>query len=183
MIGNSLIIQIGMAGLAIGIIVTYIQPTFIEIKNRQDQLVQTKEELQKVNAVNQRLAQLYSSVNDIPQTDKIALSTYIPDEIDEIKVLKDLYIISDLAKVLVTNLRYTGLSNKSNLSNPNEEAVPKPKAHAFNLAFTSSYEDFKQMLALLEKNNYALDIESVTVTPGNDGLLMVDLEIVTYSVK
>lgn len=184
MIGNSLLTQVGIAGLAIGIIVTYIQPTFTEIKNRQDEIKQTKEELAKVTVVNQRLAQLYSSVNQIPQTDRLALTTYLPDELDEVKVLRDLSIIADQAQILVTSLKYSkagpvGGSSQTEATN----SVPMPQVHSFDLSFTSSYEAFKEFLLLLEKNNYALDIAQAEVSQSESGQMSIVLEINTYSVK
>ncbi|MEZ4195393.1 MAG: hypothetical protein R3B53_03325 [Candidatus Paceibacterota bacterium] len=184
MIGNSLLTQVGIAGLAIGIIVTYIQPTFTEIKNRQDEITQTKEELAKVNAVNQRLNLLYSSVNEIPQTDRLALATYIPDELDEVKVLRDLSIISGQARLLVTNLKYSKTGSRSSGQTDTTNAtVPLPKVHSFDLSFTSPYESLKEFLSLLEKNNYPLDITEASIAQEDSGQMDVVLKINTYSVK
>jgi hypothetical protein len=197
MIGNSLLTQFGIAGVAIGIVLTYIQPTFSEIKNTQDKIVQTRDELKKVTEVNTRLAELLASVNAIPQKDKLALNTYLPDVLDEVKVLKDLSVVTERAGVLVIDLKYEGVS--SEILSPQQETLPSevymyqeglsdvsktgPVVHLFNLNIKTTYENFKELLSLLEKNNYPLEIHQLNLKPGDSGELSADIKIATYSLK
>lgn len=179
MIGNSLIIQVAVAGVAIGIVVTYIQPTFADIKNTQDEIVQTKKELEEVTKVNSRLTELVANVNAIPQRDRLALGIFLPDTVDEVKVLKDLSIISEKAGVLVTELSYQGLADKTFSKDTQGGAVE----HSFSLGLISPYQKFKELLVLFEKNNYPLDIRNVEIAPDEGGQLKINLGIVTYSLK
>ncbi len=181
MIGNSLIIQIFTAGLAIGIVITYIKPTMGVIRTHQDDIAKVREESARITQVNQRLASLYAQVNEVPQRDKAALYTYLPDEVDDVRVLKDLSAMSDEAKVLVSDLSYGGKEQPGAVDESSPQV--KPEGHLFNLSFQGSYEQFKQMISMIEKNNYPLVIKELNVTPTEGGLLTVTLTAVTYSHK
>jgi Tfp pilus assembly protein PilO len=175
MFGNSLLTQVIVAGISIGIIFTYIQPKLGEIKSRQDEIAQTRDELQRVTEVNTRLEQLYDQLNSIPQSNKAALLTYLPDQVDEVQVLKDLSQITRDTEVMVRNLTYEGSSNQSG------GAGDGPIPVSFNLTVETSYEGLKNLLSYLERNNYPLVVESLTVTPTEGGFLDVELALVTYS--
>jgi hypothetical protein len=179
MIGNSLLTQVLVAGVAIGIIITFIQPTLKDIGVRQDEIEKTRKELANITAVNQRLAALYVQVNAIPQSDQAALFTFLPDQVDEVQVLKDLSIMTSEADVFVNNLNYDGGTEFVG----GESSIEKPYAHSFSLNFLSSYEQMKNLLLRLEQNNYPLTVNSLSVSPNEGGLLDVSLTLHTYSHK
>lgn len=184
MIGNSLITQIVVAGLAIGIVITYIKPSITEVGVLQDKIAKTLEELDKVNAVNQKLSALVSDVGAISPKDKQQLSIYLPDVMDEVEVMKDLEAITKEAGVEVKSLAYGGEAVIAAV--PAEEggaAVEVPAAHNFSLSISSSYEQMKYLLLLLERNNYPLDIQDLSITPTEGGLLDISLNVRTYSHK
>jgi hypothetical protein len=184
MIGNSLLSQVLIAGIAVGIVITFIQPKLGDIRTRQDEIAQTRSELEKITEANAKLSELYSRVNAIPQRDKAALFTYLPDYIDEVQVLKDLSAMSEDIRVSLTEIQYVG-SSESSIALVEEEAGPteKPFAHSFNLGFTGSYEQTKDMLTVLERNNYPLVVKVMNAEPTDGGLLNVTMELVTYSHK
>ena len=180
MVGNSLIIQIFTAGLAIGIVMTYIQPTLAKIRTHQDDIAKVEEESARISEVNQRLARLYAQVNEIPVSDKAALFTYLPDEVDDVQVLKDLFLMAEEADVLVGELAYGG-PEQAMASADGTATELQPAGHIFNLSFQGSYEQFKRILTRLEQNNYPLVVKELDVSPTEGGLLDVDLALVTYA--
>ncbi len=181
MINNSILTQVVILGLAIGIVVTYIQPKWETIQELKASILQTAEELNNVKAVNEDLNRLYVDVNTINLTDKEALSTYVPEYIDEVKVLKDIYTILQLADVSITTLKYDGESQeKAKLS---ESLDPKPAIHSFNFEFISSYEEMKLALSLFESNAYPLKIRTLGSSITEEGLLNVSIQVETYSRK
>lgn len=176
MIGNSLLTQVIVAGIAIAIILTYIQPTIDEITNRQNEIAQTRSELEKVNLVNKKLDDLVVRNNAISQRDRQALNIYLPDKIDTVRVLKDISTMSGVAGIILSALSYTGQSNPQ--TGEDEEA---PSEHGFSVNGEGSYEQIKRLLALMEQNNYPLTIESLNITPTEGGTLTLSLELITYS--
>ena len=184
MIGNSLISQIGVAGIAIAIIITYIKPTITDIGILQDQVDQTVKELDRVNEVKKKLEALDSQVDAISPKDKQSLSNYLPEVFDEVAVMKDLEAITKLSGVEVKSLSYGG---ESSITDPaiaeNAEVTEKPTGHNFSLDISSSYEEMKYLLLLLERNKYPLDIQNLSLKPTDGGLMSVSLEVRTYSYK
>ncbi len=185
MIGNSLLTQVGMAAIAIGIVITYIQPTLGEISERQDEIVKTVEEKNNITTVNNKLASLYSQVSAISPSDKVSLYTYLPDQVDEVKVLKDLTSIAKDANLVVNSLTYTG--NQENVSssrnNSTVGSLDKPNVSSFEISFLSSYEQIKDFLLRLEQNNYPLDISTLNISATEGGFLETNATIITYSHK
>lgn len=183
MIGNSLITQIIVAGLAIGIIVTYIQPSITNIGLLQDKIAKTLEELENVNEVNNKLAALVSQAGAISPSDKQALSTYLPESFDEVKVMKDLEAITEEAGVILSTLDYSGEVPVIVAEEVLGEVTALPVGHNFSLSITSSYQQMKYLLLLLERNNYPLDIQTLSISPTEGGLLDLSLDVRTYSYK
>jgi hypothetical protein len=181
MMGNSLLLQVLTAGLAIGIVITYIQPTIGTIRTHQDDIAKIQEEADTIMNTNAKLIELYNKVNEIPQRDKAALLTYLPDEVDDVRVLKDLNSMGEDTGVLMGELNYGGI--EPIVLADETTNVSQPDGHLFNVSFMSSYEQFKDMLGLLERNNYPFLVRSLGVTPTEGGLLSVKLVLVTYSYK
>lgn len=180
MFGNSLLTQIGVAGLAIGIIVTYIQPTLDTVKSLQDDIEDTKNEAAKIISVNERLNALYTEVNAIRVADKNALLTYLPDKIDEVKVLKDLAWMARDSNVFIKNLNYDGVIR---LKSSADQGDAQPTAHSFKIGLSSSYAQLKNFFLRLEQNNYPFTVHTLSITPTEGGVLEVSLTLLTYSHK
>jgi hypothetical protein len=179
--GNSLIIQVITAAVAIGIVMTYIKPTMTLIRTHQDDIAQIRDEADRIAEVNRKLADLYAQVNNISQSDKAALYTYLPDAVDDVRVLKDIDAMARDAQVLIGDLAYGG-PEQVVVTEENSVRV-KPAAHLFTLSFQGSYEQFKEILGMIEKNNYPLAVKELTVTPTEGGLLTVKMTLVTYAHK
>lgn len=180
MFGNSLLTQIGVAGLAIGIVVTYIRPTIDVVKGLQDDIENTRAEAAKIISVNERLSALYAEVNAIRVADKTALMTYLPDKIDEVKVLKDLAWMARDSNVFIKNLSYDGvLRIKSSAAQSGDQ----PTMHSFKISLSSSYAQLKNFLLRLEQNNYPFTVHTLSVVPAEGGILDVTITLLTYSHK
>lgn len=183
MIGNSLITQIVVTGLAIGIIVTYIQPSITEIGELQDDIDKTAKELERVNEVKNKLAALVSQAGAISSSDKQALSIYLPESFDEVKVMKDLDAIAEDAGVRLNSLTYGGEAPIKVAEGVAGVPTELPVGHKFSIVTTCSYQQMKYLLLLLERNNYPLDIQTLSIAPTEGGLLDLSLDVQTYSYK
>lgn len=183
MIGNSIITQIGIIAVSLGIILTYIKPAFGEIRSIQDDIAKTEEQYANVKATNDLLASLYANLTAIPQVNKNALFIYLPDKTDEVLVMKDLTSIAKDSQVLIKNLSAKG-SGKNNKSNSNTTSdLNTPFKQNFTIGIVSSYEQLKDFLQRLEQNNYPLVVDTMSVKPNSSGLLDTEININTYSHK
>ena len=178
---NSLFFQVVMAGLAVAIVILYIQPAFLRIGETQDAIDQYKNEHQKVAEVNNQLTKLIEKVNGISAADQRSLLIYMPNEIDNISVSRDIYNLSMAANIELTDVSY--IENKKTEIVEEEAVVEEvlPVPHRFSVDISGSYDNIKGFLSMLEKSNYPLEVHHLEITPSPLGKLMAKMEIVTYS--
>lgn len=183
MIGNSIITQIGIIAVSLGIVLTYIKPAFGEIKSIQDDIANTERQLSEVESTNNLLASIYANLNSISQANKNALLIYLPDETDTVLVMKDLTAIAKDSEVTIKNLKFNDGKSGNNRSSSAPQDVNTPFSQNFTIGISSSYEQLKDFLQRLEQNNYPLVVDKLTVKPNSTGLLDSEITITTYSHK
>ena len=193
MIPYGLFSQILFLLLSIALVMTYIRPAFSEIDATQDKIETYSQEIDKVSAVNSKLASLMSSYSNISQSDRLKLLTYIPDEVDTIGVPRDLFAIATQAGVIIRGIEYggslngenSGVSSDISLFDPAAAPVATtptsvPEMHLFSVDFEGSYAQVKTVLSSMEENAYPLEIHTMDITRSEGGFLTVKMEIVTY---
>jgi hypothetical protein len=189
---NSLVLQVGMILLAVAIVFLYIKPTFSSIGETQASIERYVTEKDNVGAVNKTLADLVSKINAISSDDQKRLTTYMPDQVDEIEVAKDVYTIAKLANVYLDDISYEGEEVPS--SEAPTEAVEgedgsgvvtptsiMPTTHSFSVGVSGTYEQIKEFLVLLEQNKYPLEVKEMSIAGSEEGILSSDITLVTYS--
>jgi hypothetical protein len=181
MISKGLFSQIVMILLAVGIAFFYIEPTFADISQMQDEMSEYKQERKKVDAVNQLLTSLVDQLNSVPSADRQKLVTYIPDHVDTLSVPRTLQAIAGEAGVLFREVRYQELKD-SYLSQAEEAGISDyPVPHMFGISFQGSYQQVKTMLSLMEQNEYPLEVHELEIAILEGGFLNVDATVITYS--
>ena len=178
MIPKGLFTHIGMIIVAVAIVFTYIKPEFIKIEEVQDEIANYKVQLAKVNEVNNRLSELVSRMDSVSASDQQRLLTYLPDEIDTLAISRDLLLISRLAGVQYLDSAYVGLDD-----NRKKEEDSSLVAHEFTLSVDGDYNQIKTLFALLETNDYPLDVSRLNVSSLEGGILAVEMSLVTYQYK
>lgn len=180
--------------LSVALVFTYIKPTFSEIDATQDKIETYEQEIEKVSAVNDKLANLVAGYDNISQTDRLKILTYMPDEVDTIAVPRDLYAIGTQAGVIIRQIEYIGSTKDENADvasdvllfdpevapDPVVSAGTEPEGHRFEMSFEGSYAQVKTVLALMEENVYPLEVHELDISRSEGGFLTVKLSIITY---
>lgn len=192
MIPKGLFSQIAMIILSIGIVFTYVKPEFANIAEVQDSIAVYQAELEKVASVNDKLAELKSKMDRTSSIDQRKLLAYMPDSVDEINVMRDLDIITKTAGFESADISYED-SSKGGGSSRNSglvESPDMPTSESFKLTVEGDYVQIKTLFALLEKNQYPLEVTMVDITkssdgedPSRDGLLSAEIGISTFAYK
>lgn len=182
MIPQGLFTQIGMVIISGAIIVTYVQPIFTEIGVKQKDIAVYQEKIKSVSAVNERLNSLSSRLNSVSMDDNRRLLTYMPDEIDSISIVRDLFLISNEAGVFYVDSQYEG-EVESKRSSASSEDDQGPYKYSFTLSVEGTYNQLKELVNLLEQNNYPLEIHNLDIDQLEGGFLSANLSLVTYSYK
>ncbi len=181
MIPNGLFTQIASVIVSVGIIITYVRPEFAAIGATQEEIAVYQTEREKISQVNAQLSALVAKMDEVTQEDQRRLNAYIPEYVDEIAVPRDLQFIAEEAGVIFGGAGYEGQLNYTSPELTDEELVYFPYAHSFSMNFQASYEQLKNMLQLLESNEYPLEVHNLTVTSVEGGFLEVQAGLVTYS--
>lgn len=179
---KNLFIQVVMVAISVGIIITFVKPTFSEIGDLQDDIVVYQTEQKKVSGVNARLQSLVDVLNSVPADDKKRLLAYMPDHVDTISVIRDLSLIANEAGVVYVAAESTG----ENVAGDNQVEVTEtqliqPKKYTFSLRIEGTYNQVKNLFALLEQNNYPIEVQSLAVQKKDGGFLETDINLSVYA--
>jgi len=184
MLSKNLFIQIAMIIISIGIIVTFVEPTFSEIGGLQDDIAVYQTERQKVSSVNAQLDSLITVLNTVATDDQRRLVTYMPDEVDTINVVRDLSLISDEAEVVYISAAYVGEATSNTEQDDSGEAeFVQPQEYTFDLSIEGTYEQIKNLFGLLEQNNYPIDVQTLSIQMKDGGFLTADMGLSVYAHK
>jgi hypothetical protein len=180
MISNGLFSQIAVLVLSVGIIFTYIKPTFEEITVNQDQISTYQGELKKVEEVDSTLKALSASISNISATDKHRLLTYMPDTIDTIAIPRTIEAIAHQVGISPEQITHEGEAPESSRYVELGTLEVKPVAEFFSVEVRCTYEQLKAFLRLLEQNEFPLEVTELQVTPEEGGFLTASLILTTY---
>jgi hypothetical protein len=161
---NTAITQIALVGISIVIIVTYIQPTFQNIRLVQDEIFQYADATAKANEFNALLQQLLARERSFSSADIVALDKFLPQELDQ------LAIMNDIENVLASNGAEVLDMTAGELLEPNPQVQFEDEfdeayitanlflTQEYEVRFTSTYEEFTTILQQLESVAYVLEI-------------------------
>lgn len=181
MMFRGLFSQIVTVLLAIGIAFFYIEPTFNEIGKMQDDMALYQQEREKVDAVNTQLSALVSGLNSVEESDQRKLVNYIPDEVDPIAVPRLLQIIANQAGLLFNSFGYDGVDFRAIQNAENSAVKDYPVPHTFTISVEGTYGQIKNMLELMERNEYPLEVHNLDIKVLEGNFLSADMTVITYS--
>lgn len=174
---NSAITQLALVGISIVIIVTYIQPTFQNIRQVQDETFQYADATAKANEFNALLQQLLARERSFSSADLVALNKFLPQEIDQLAVMNDIESIITENGGQVLNLKagqVVAPNPQVRFEDEYDEAYITAnlfKTQQYELSFVSTYEEFYTILKQLESVAYVLEIAELSFgVVGNSGL-------------
>lgn len=184
MISKSLFINVAMIAISIGIVITYVEPTFSEISKLQEDISVYQNEQKKVSEVNNQLSSLIDVLTSVYTDDERRLLTYMPDQIDPIDVVRDLSLISK--EIGLTNISPV-FEGKNTEKNQNREArganIIQPEEYRFSLSAGGTYSQIKNLFLLLEQNDYPFEVQSVSLVSEEEGVLFFAAILSVYTYK
>jgi hypothetical protein len=176
----TLITQIVLITLSLILVFTFLKPAFGDIKGKQDDLFLYKDTVSKVEELNRTLQALVATKNSFSPTDLSTLSTFIPEKIDSIKVMRDIEsvfvtldkpLLSLIPKEVVAPRSSGEVEFESAIEVPAPEAVPVIVYQDFDVKFVGTYFEAKNLLQMLEKNETLLEVVDFNLDPITSELL------------
>ncbi|MDC1205536.1 hypothetical protein N8083_01675 [Candidatus Pacebacteria bacterium] len=180
-------IQIVLIIISIVIIVTYVQPTFEEVRSTQDETKEFQEALVSAKTFNTELQKLTAAASSFNEADLRALERYIPDTVDTIAVMRDIETIIQNNKMALTSLgsEASGLESAEQISNAQGQTpsvnTQELYVQQFEVSVAGTYDQFKLLLQDFERNAYPLEVQHITFSSGEGSLYNFDITLETYS--
>ncbi|MCA9361360.1 hypothetical protein KC845_02260 [Candidatus Kaiserbacteria bacterium] len=165
---NTAVTQVALIIISVVIIVSYIRPTFANIRVVQDEIYEYADATEKANQFNTRLQQLLLRESEFSNADIKALETFLPSKIEPFAVMDDVQILVEKNGGKVVDMT----AGEVILPNPDvdfddyydEQAVTANKfvSQTFELSMISDYQGFIGFLRDLESTSYILEITNLS---------------------
>jgi len=168
--GYSTITQIGFVIISIVIVFTYIKPTFAEIGQLQEDTYEFNDAIVKAEQFNQRLRELIAIENSFSMSDRVALETFLPENINKAQVLRDIEYIAEQDDITIDTISIADSEGNSSDDDYSPTVTDEDSSQSISpfvkteidLDVTVTYEELKQFLTRLEANSYVLEVTSMT---------------------
>jgi hypothetical protein len=173
-----LISQIFVIGLAVAIVALYVRPTFAEIGDIQNKVQEFSLERERVAETNRVLDTRVSELVSITDNDRSRLSTYMPQLLDEVAVLRE--IIAQNSGVNYSEIQHNGQRTDDNEETDLLQTAEPPTQQEFTITAQGSYSILKDFFSMLEQNEYPLQVYALQISALEGGLLSANTTVVTY---
>jgi hypothetical protein len=167
--------QISLYVVSFAIIFFYVQPTLVEVGEIQDKIEKYEIERENVDKTDSDLSDFIKKYDDSSQTDMRRLYMYmpctesceepVPSKFNEVSVMRDIYLISQLSGVHYQQVSYEeNSSNRASQPNLEGNQLEGIDQHEFKLSFMSSYQKLKDFLKYIQLNNYPLEVIEMDIS-------------------
>lgn len=151
------------------------------------------ERLATADSLGKSRADLISKYNSIPKADLDNLTTLLPDNVNNIRLIIQVDSLATKNGLSVLqNVAYTTHDAKTDDPKANVKAAARPPYEPFTISFETigTYKNFLSFISDIEKNLRLLDIQQVDFTPvppqnakdapSANGLISYKVKVTTY---
>ena len=174
--GNKLLTQIILIITSVVIVLTYIKPAFTEISDIQDDIARYENTVSKAADLNSALQELVATERSISSQESRNLDLYLPTDVSDVRVMRDIQNIFKLANVPLSAL--TSAASESFQSQIESiggetrddlgESSPNVVFRDFQMSFFGTYEHLKLIMQGLEINAYPLEVVELSFASAQD---------------
>jgi len=155
--------------VAIGAVVSYFftLPLVSEIRVNQDQESLFARQNEIVQGVNQTLRNHQSTISSIPLFDREKLARFLPQEVDNVVLLRDIEMLLIELGITPTELSVSEASQQSQTQADSSGTLNLPSVEV-SFAFEDTYETAKNFLSHSELHPYVLHITKMEMLPNEE---------------
>lgn len=168
---------------AIGLFVAYTNPTYqIRIKALKEQQQSYDDALNKSQELKKLRDTLLSKYNTFSADDKAKLEDFLPDNVDNIRLVIDINNIASRHNLAVKSLQIGDTASGKSSRNVAAVGASGSAVGSVELGFAVSadYEHFLAFLYDLEHSLRLIDIEKISFSASETGINDYSLSIRTY---
>src|SRR3989344_4176656 len=170
--------------LAVGLFYTVTRGQYQDAKELHNLSNEYKSILQNITDIEELRDRLLITYERLPRTEIDRLNKMLPDNVDTVRIALDIDGMASNYVIAIENIQAISSSNEqSGLVVLPEYAGAYEKA-TISFSFVSSYDNFMNFLADLEKNLRVMDIKSISFqSPDNSNLYEYQISVDTYWLK
>ncbi len=172
----SVLVQFALLLIGITLLVFYILPEFGEIGEKQDTLAEYNTAIERASLVNESLNRLLQEKQSISPADQERLDIYLPERINLVAVYRDLDAYTKRRNLDLVSISSSGTGSGANTRT--REA--NRNSTSASVLVAGEYEEIKDMMADIDRNNYPLHVSSLNLV-SQGSILEATIEFTTYS--
>jgi hypothetical protein len=172
--GNKLLIQVVLIITSITIIVTYVRPAFTEIAAVQDDIARYSNTVSKAAQLNAELQNLTATERSISAQEVNALLTYLPNEINDVTIMRDIQNIFKIVNIPLSSLASVSSNDYQASASVIEgreleaDGAPALVFRDFKMSFFGTFDHLKLIMQGMELNAYPLEVVELSSTAAVD---------------
>ena len=165
--------------ISIGLFFGFIDPSWSSARKIQSELGKKNEDLANIQVFLQKKEDLLTKERSVPIESTSRLQKMLPDSIDSVRLILDLYNIADQNQIKIKTI---------DVSQPDGKAASDGSALSYGslpvrITLTASYDDFKIFLRDIERSLMLLDVTNVSLRPQKEGAYEYSISAKTYWLK
>lgn len=163
--------------LSLGLFFGFVDPMWRDAKAANEKLTLEKNDLKNIKIFQEKRDSLLAEERSVSQLDRERLAKLVPDSIDSVKLILEIYRIGQESGVNVRSVDVTEPSRDGTLSTVKYGTLP------MRLVMSGSYENFKVFLRNIEKSLTLLDVTGITLRPQKTSSYEYTVSAKTYWLK
>lgn len=134
-----------------------------------------------INNIETKKNELLTKFNNISAADRKDIETILPNSLDFVNLISQIDSVAAKYGISIDKVS----SKESVVSGNSGETTPSQSYQSAVIAFSfdATYEKFNAFLNDLEKSLRILDVKSIKLTTGDDGIYTYNIEFQTYWLK
>ncbi len=178
------IYPIAAVGIAIALFYLFISPTY-DALNADRARVQTISELQDKSQTLIDLRDKRVLERGVVADEEEKLAKLLPDHVDNIRLQLDMSAIAAEHFMSQRNFVVQASNDTSNLNSASgiDTGNSGVESLTFSYSLSGTYDTFREYLKDLESSLRIVDIERLTISPGENGIYDYDITVRTYWLK
>jgi len=153
----------------------YIKPLYVDIIKTNNKKAQIEDAIQKTEEIDVALSDLQSNLDSISDINLDKIDAMLPYKIDEVRYLDMINSLAQSYNLPIEGLNISGLNDADNSGGSfftkvsSDTGTKEIEVISIEFSASSTYEEFKEFLVVLERSLVLLDINSISLSPSQSG--------------
>ncbi len=170
-----ILIPIILIAVSLVIAFFYIKPLYVDMMKTNNKKTQIEDAIQKTEKIDVALSDLRANLDSISDINLDKIDAMLPDKIDEVRYLDMINSLAQSYNLPIEGLKISGLNDAGNTGGNSftnvGNTIGAKEIEVIDIEFSASstYQEFKEFLIVLERSLVLLDVNSISLSPSQPG--------------